>query len=217
MRSATPRPCRRHALDWVHVAAGAVILVVSALPVDPMTVDDVEVGAFRAVNDAPDLPFALFWAPMQLGNILAVPAATLAALALRRVRLAMALALAGLLAWVVAKGVKAVVERGRPGSLLEETVLRDGHAGGLGFVSGHATVATAMATVAWPYLGGRGRVVVAVLVVLVCLLRLYVGSHLPLDVIGGVGLGLVAGGVARLLVGRPAATTETTLPAVGTA
>jgi membrane-associated phospholipid phosphatase len=36
--------------------------------------------------------------------------------------------------------------------------------------------------------------------VLVALARMYVGAHLPLDVLGGAGLGLAVGGVTRLLL-----------------
>jgi undecaprenyl-diphosphatase len=32
---------------------------------------------------------------------------------------------------------------------------------------------------------------------------MYVGAHLPLDMIGGAGLGLAVGGLVRLLLGRP--------------
>ena len=54
---------------------------------------------------------------------------------------------------------------------------------------------------AWPWLGRRGRIVVAVLVTVVCLSRVYVGAHLPLDVVGGAALGLAVGGAVRLLHG----------------
>jgi undecaprenyl-diphosphatase len=32
--------------------------------------------------------------------------------------------------------------------------------------------------------------------------RVYVGAHLPLDVVGGAGLGLAVGGAVRLLLRR---------------
>jgi undecaprenyl-diphosphatase len=39
---------------------------------------------------------------------------------------------------------------------------------------------------------------VTLLVVVICLTRMYVGAHLPLDVVGGAGLGLAIAGVLRL-------------------
>jgi undecaprenyl-diphosphatase len=82
-------------------------------------------------------------------------------------------------------------------------VIRGAEAHGRGFVSGHAATLAALATVAWPWLGRRGRVVVVVLVTVVGLTRIYVGAHLPLDVVGGAGLGIAVGGCVRLLMGRP--------------
>ncbi|HEV2767583.1 MAG TPA: phosphatase PAP2 family protein [Acidimicrobiales bacterium] len=199
---ATGRSPHRHVADLAVLAAGLFLLALSALLLDGQ-VPEPELAVFRAVNRVRGIPFAMAWAPMQLGNVMAVPAAVLAALVTRRYRAGLALGAAGLSAWVVGKVVKGLVERGRPGALVEAVVLRDAPVGGLGFVSGHAAVAVALATTAWPYLGRWGRAAAAALAVLVCLLRLYVGAHLPLDVVGGAGLGLVAGAAVHLVVGRP--------------
>ena len=80
---------------------------------------------------------------------------------------------------------------------------RGAAAGGRGYISGHAAVLTLITLLAWPYLNRTGRIIALVLVALVCLARVYVGAHLPLDVVGGVGLGLAVGGAVRLLMGRP--------------
>lgn len=200
----TRRPPSRHRVDLAVLVAGALVLGLSALLLGSREVPGVERSVFRAVNGVPDIPFALAWVPMQLGNVMAVPAAAVLALVAHRSRAALALGLAGLSAWILGKVVKAFVERGRPGALLDDAVLRDAPTGGLGFVSGHAAVAVALAATAWPYLGRRGRIVAAGLAALVCLTRVYVGAHLPLDVVGGAGLGLVVGAAVHLVVGRPA-------------
>jgi undecaprenyl-diphosphatase len=62
-------------------------------------------------------------------------------------------------------------------------------------------VAAALAIVVWPHLPRRGRMALVVLVLAVGLLRLYVGAHLPLDVSGGVGLGLAVGGAIAAALG----------------
>ncbi len=74
-------------------------------------------------------------------------------------------------------------------------VIRGTAALGRGFVSGHAAVVTALVVVAWPWLNRPGRVACAVLAAAVCLSRVYVGAHLPLDVVGGAALGLAVAGV----------------------
>jgi undecaprenyl-diphosphatase len=140
---------------------------------------------------------------MQLGNLLAVPAAGVVALLARRFRLALDLVLSGAGAWLSAKVVKQVAFRGRPGQLLGHVVLRHAPAAGHGFVAGHAATAFALATAAFPYLGKRVRWVVVVLALIVGGARIYVGAHLPLDVIGGTALGVAVGSLVHIVLGSP--------------
>jgi undecaprenyl-diphosphatase len=194
----------RRPSDLIWLVAGAVVLVLCALPVHADRVEGPEASAFRLVNDLPSAPFPLVWTPMQLGNLLVVPAAVLAALAFRRWRLAAGLALAGAGVYALAKVVKRFVERGRPSDVLDDVIVRGAAPHGLGFVSGHIAVVTSLAYVAWPWLPRWGRWAAGVVVAAVFLTRIYVGAHLPLDMIGGAALGIAVGALVRLALGVPA-------------
>jgi membrane-associated phospholipid phosphatase len=65
-------------------------------------------------------------------------------------------------------------------------------------------VVVAIAVLVLPYLRGWWRAVPFALAVLVCLSRVYLGAHNPLDVVAGAGAGLLLGGLLTLLVGVPA-------------
>ena len=62
---------------------------------------------------------------------------------------------------------------------------------------------TGLAWVITPYLRGRWRVVPWLVVALVGFARMYLGAHNPLDVLGGLALGVAIGAVANLLVKVP--------------
>jgi len=126
------------------------------------------------------------------------------ALIARRPRLAGLLVMAGGSAWILAKLVKRVVERGRPDEYFADVVIRGAVQMGQGFPSGHAAVIAAMVTVISPYLSPTGRVLVWTVVGLVALARVYTGAHLPLDVVAGVLVGWGFGSIVNLTLGTPA-------------
>ncbi len=189
--------------DAALIGVGAVVLVLAALPVDATRVSSAEAEVFHAVNGVDLVPFVLVWPVMQLGNVVVVPASAVLAAVFRRWRLGAGLLLAGAGTYYAAKVVKAIVERGRPDGLLADVVIRGEAAAGRGFVSGHAAVVVALLATAWPWLGRRSRIAGAVVATAVCLARVHVAAHLPLDVVGGAALGLGVAGTVRLLLGRP--------------
>ena len=95
--------------------------------------------------------------------------------------------------------------RERPASVVDDVIRRgDVSAAGKAFVSGHAIIAFGLATVMAPYLPPLGRRVVWGLAIAVCIARVYVGAHLPLDVMGGAAAGWAVGCLINLALGRAA-------------
>ena len=193
----------RHPGDAVRVAIAALVLVVTAVFVHHDRVGVTETDVFRLVNDLPAALFPVLWPVMQLGNFVAIPAVAVAVAATRRYRLATEILIAGMGVWLLAKQVKQLVPRGRPADLLSDVHIHGAAAAGRGFPSGHAAVAAAIVTLIAPYLGRRARRAVILLVITVCLARVYVGAHLPLDVVAGAALGWGAASAVHLLLGTP--------------
>ncbi|MFP5308119.1 MAG: lysylphosphatidylglycerol synthase domain-containing protein [Actinomycetes bacterium] len=194
---------QRNPDDLVRVVLGALVVAwMTAMALLGADVDPLERNVFRLVNELPDEIEPMLWLVMQLGSITAVPVVALVAAWRRRPRLARDVAAAGVLAYGLAWALKQLITRPRPGELLLDVLLRGGHAG-LGYPSGHSAVAAVLATVLAPHLPRVARRWSWVLVVLVGVGRIYVGAHLPLDVVGGWALGWLIGSAWLLLVGSP--------------
>jgi len=103
-------------------------------------------------------------------------------------------AIAGSAAWVGVKLIKPVVGRGRPDQHLDDVVIRGHPQSGLGYPSGHAAVAVALAMSAIP--PGPARLLALAGAAAVGTTRIHVGAHLPLDVVGGFAAGAI---VARFV------------------
>lgn len=181
-------------------AAGALVLAATWVGALSSRVGAFEEGLFRPVNDLPDWIAGPAWPVMQFGALGFVPlAAAIALIVWRRRDLTVAVLAVGFGGWLISKVIKSIVERGRPADLLSDVNLRPDW-GGLGYVSGHATIAFALATVISPYLNRTGRVLVFGAAGAAGLLRMYTGAHLPYDVVGGMGLGLLLGALARTVL-----------------
>ena len=203
-RAADGRPMKARRSPWWLAAAGASGGVLAwATSVAAEGVPDWEVSLFSTLHDVPRWVDHAVWLPMQLGSAWAPPiVAGVGWWLTRSWRPTVGALVAGWGGWWLAKVVKAEVERGRPaGELTSDAVRPSAITEGLGFVSGHSTVAFACATVLAPYLTWPWRIVAFALAAAVALSRVVVGAHFPLDVVGGAALGVMLAALWHLAVG----------------
>lgn len=156
-----------------------------------------ELPVFHAINGLPDWLYRPLWLFMQFGNYVMVAVVMVALLLFRRWIPALAVLVLGAGKYFSERAVKAVIIRHRPAQIVDEVVLRGAPAVGRGFLSGHVIVAVGLATVLSPWLGRRSMMVIWSLAGLVCFGRIYVGAHLPLDVVGGAALGWTLGSLVN--------------------
>ena len=194
----------------VRLATGTAALLLTAIAAHRDRVGRCEAAAFRAVNGCP----AGFtrppgpscnWAPS------APPPRRPARHGWPGDReLAGRLLAGGTSTWALSKVVKQMVRRSRPAALRPGTHVRGREAAGLGYLSGHAGVAVALAA-AFPHLGDTGRGLTLSAAPVEGLTRIYVGTHLPLDA-AGAALGFVV--EATLALARRPACRQPALRAV---
>lgn len=175
-----------------------------------------ENATFLKINGLPDSLYPVVWPVMQLGNVWVGSAVAVgAAVFVPRWRSRAVLVATPALAWVGAKVIKNLVDRGRPAAEGLEVLQRGAPEDGLGYISGHTAVTFALAAAVGAHLRGRWALVPLGAAVLVGLARIYVGVHLPLDVVGGAAAGVLVGEAARLVelmhtrrAARPVATED---------
>ena len=180
----------------VPAAAGAV-LCRSAWHARTNAVADTEERFFRRFNDAPEALHGPAWVIMQSGSLAGVFIAAAELARRRRPRTAAAAAIAGTAVWAGVKVIKPLVGRGRPQQHLDDVSVRGQPQTGLGYPSGHAAVALTLALIAQRATTVPSQAAAMTFAGTVGATRMYVGAHLPLDVAGGLAIGLLAGQVSR--------------------
>jgi len=193
----------RRPADLLPIVLGGTIFTLGALVAHGRGPGRFETDVFRWVNDLPAglrLPLETV---MQLGTALAVVVVAALALVFRRYRMALSALVSGLAGSIVAHFMRELVGRGRPLDLLNDVIVWGPRITGFGYPSGHTTTAAALVAGTTPYLPRGARRAAWIAVAFVALARVYVGAHLPLDVIGGAALGWAIGSAVNLVLGGP--------------
>ena len=197
---------QRRWTDVLVAVAGLAVVAFSGVLVANRLVLAADAALFRGIDHWPGWLYPPMWTIQLPGVIGALPLAAAAAALLRRLRLAAALTAATLLKVSLEDVAKIFVQRNRPAETLPDVILRGQSAAhGLSFPSGHAMVIFAIAALVAPYFKSRRQVLPWALAAAVCLSRLYLGAHFPLDVAAGAGLGMLIGGMLNLVFGVPSA------------
>ena len=188
---------------WRIAAGAAAALAVSGLVALQSPLPRWELDLTMWINGAPDWVASVLYPVMQLGTIIApLLLAVVMVVWKRDMWTAAAAVIGGVVTWFAAKGVKQMVERGRPLQYLPEIDVREGSGTGLGFISGHSAVAACTALIAMTVVPRRLRPVLVLLAFLVGVGRIVHGVHLPADVVGGWGFGVLVGLATIELMGR---------------
>ncbi|MFN8017944.1 MAG: phosphatase PAP2 family protein [Acidimicrobiales bacterium] len=187
---------------------GAVVLGGAVAGAKHPTIRPAEQRAFRAVNGLPGWLYWPLWAPMQLGNlVVGTVVGLLVAWALGDRRVAVAVVAAMLLKLVAERWLRRALApwmevRQRPGASEPGAILRgaDVPISGMSFPSGHVILVAAVAAVVTWGLPAELVWIPWLLAVLVAVGRVYVGAHNPLDVVAGLGMGMLVGGMLQLVL-----------------
>lgn len=196
---ADERPYRRRPSDVVRVVLAAVLLVASARHVG--AAHPVERDLARFFGDLPSGLEGVFRSLLALGTLWGIVLVTVAALLLRRLRLALALAGAGVLAWGAARLVAFLVAGDSVGDAVRATV-DNSHAARYPTV--HLAVLGAVLLAASPFLSRPLRRMGTLLLTLLVLGALYRELGTPNAVFAGLLIAWGSAAVMHLIVGSPA-------------
>jgi len=185
---------------WIVALLGSLgLLIGSALVASDHQLHGVELTFFHAINNWPDRLYYPFLAASIVSESLWIAVAVVIVTFVAKLyRLAWQVAAATVAGYGTTFIIRHFVARPRPPQLLTDVHARV-HDTALGFPSGHAMISTVIVLLLWSYLPRGWRWLTLLIIPAMALSRVYLGTHAPLDVVGGFAIGLGVVAVMRLL------------------
>jgi undecaprenyl-diphosphatase len=179
--------------------AGAILLVVSAVLATASIPSSVERAVFDFFFDLPDGGQRLFQIVGAVGMLGLLAFAILSAW-FNRDPLRIGLLVIALVGAFAANYVTKqwIITRARPGELFGITPRGIADPTPMGFPSGHMAIVAVLTIIVVHLVPSRIRPWLWLVALIVGAGRIYTGEHMPLDVVGGLGIGLIAGSLAEM-------------------
>lgn len=189
-----PKPTGSNVWTRRKLVVGVLSLALAGLSLMAATgeMSTLETNVFEWIYSMPD---SLRWFALlatQLGNFWVVIGIVGLLFVVRwNPRLSLTVFRNSVLTYIVIQSLKLLINRPRPMILLQEVSSREIAVFGDGFPSGHTALATVLSLTLLPYLPKRLRWLPVAWVGLVAWSRVYLGVHAPLDILGGIVIGMI--------------------------
>lgn len=185
---AKQKPLYMRASPTLQIILATLLFFVSMQLSRGKTLPQWESNVFNFFYGLPEQLYPFFYIATQFGSIYVLGALLVIYLFRQHYHIVLRLLLTGTLSYLLAGFAKGIWGRARPEEFLTDIITLD-VTQGPGFPSGHTALAVALALTMGHYLKRQYHWIVAVWIILVGISRMYLGVHLPLDIIGGFAVG----------------------------
>lgn len=179
---------------------GILLLMLSWYKAGNGRIEGFELEVFDFFNNWPILLGNIFAIVTWLGTLFFTALVAGVLLLKHQKILAFKVFFASSVAWLVASFIKNLSIRERPFEIISGVNVIGNKDMLMGFPSAHAALITGLTYILARHLKGIYRWIFIAVAISVAISRLVIGMHAPLDVIGGIGIGLIVGPVVDLLI-----------------
>lgn len=185
---------------WLVIALATVVLAICTVIAANRQVSLFEGQILDVIYRLPGPLTDIMYAVTQTGSAGAVLVIAATTFVLKRKRLAATLLANTLVTYIIVTIIKELVARPRPAEILSGITVRLDQVTGFGFPSGHTATATVLALTLMTSTPKKYQCLLWVWIAAVALSRMYLGVHAPLDIVGGLCIGVIVALSSQLIV-----------------